>query len=105
MEEVSGPISYLYAGGGFTRSAQWVQMMADITQKKVVVNQGTDASALGAVLWTIHALGIKTNKVQNEDATFIYPDKTTSAIVDRHYSVFCNLYRNMADQMHTLIDS
>ena len=49
LEETVGPIQRIYASGGFTRSASWLQMMADIFNKKVLVTGEADASAIGAV--------------------------------------------------------
>lgn len=45
------PIRTLHAGGGFSQSLLWVQMLADIFQKPVFLHENdADASVLGAVM-------------------------------------------------------
>jgi len=58
LEETIGPIQHIYASGGFTRSATWLQMIADVFLKKVYVTGVADASAIGACIMGFYALGI-----------------------------------------------
>jgi len=58
LEETVGPIQHIYASGGFTQSAVWLQMIADVFHKKVCVTGVADASAIGAALMGFYALGI-----------------------------------------------
>ena len=59
LEETTGPIDLIYANGGFARSAFWVQLAADISGKKVCVQETVESSAWGAALLGLQALGIK----------------------------------------------
>ncbi|GAF14071.1 gluconokinase [Bacillus sp. JCM 19045] len=59
LEETIGPVKAIHASGGFARSEEWVQMLADITGKRVRLPQSHHASALGAVRLAKHALGIE----------------------------------------------
>lgn len=44
------PVEVLYASGGFSQNAMWVQMLADVFEMPVVVDErGADASVLGAI--------------------------------------------------------
>jgi gluconokinase len=104
MEEISGPIDSLYISGGFTRSRQWVQMMADITHKKIVINEKADASSLGAILWTAKALGMAPGKPLRKEDTVVLPRESNYQILDKQYRIFCQLYSANADQMHSLSD-
>jgi gluconokinase len=48
--EARQPVRALHAGGGFSKNRLWVQMLADIFQKPVLLNAGgADASVLGAI--------------------------------------------------------
>lgn len=103
MEKVSGNISTLYISGGFTRSPQWVQMMADITHKIVVISEGADASALGAILWTMKSLGMNPDtSAIAADEKIIVPNSADAEVLDRQYQIFRELYKNNATQMHEL---
>jgi Sugar (pentulose and hexulose) kinases len=48
--EQSTSIMEVMVSGGFTKSYSWMQMLADITGKTLVLHQSEDASALGAAL-------------------------------------------------------
>ncbi|GAF23904.1 LOW QUALITY PROTEIN: gluconokinase [Bacillus sp. JCM 19047] len=49
LEESVGPIKRIHASGGFARSKQWVQLLADISGKTVRIQETHHASSLGAV--------------------------------------------------------
>ena len=50
LEAAAGPVHTIHASGGFTASSFWVQLMADILDREMVVpEKETDASALGAI--------------------------------------------------------
>ena len=57
LAETAGPADRVRASGGFTASAQWVQMVADIFGRPVDVAQDTDASATGAAMLGFIATG------------------------------------------------
>ena len=48
MEELVGPSTQLLAAGGFTRSDFWVQLQADMLQRRLTVTDSDQASAFGA---------------------------------------------------------
>lgn len=50
IDELGDPVTEIYANGGFTRSAGWVQLLADISGRRVHVAQTPQASAYGAAL-------------------------------------------------------
>jgi len=51
-------IDTIYANGGFARSPIWVQMLADIFGKKVVLNETVETGAAGAAMMGLKALGL-----------------------------------------------
>jgi gluconokinase len=51
-------IDTIYANGGFAKSTVWVQMLADIFGKKVVLNETVETGAAGAAMMGLKALGI-----------------------------------------------
>lgn len=56
LEQTVGPISAIYANGGFSFSELWVQMLADVTGKKVQLTETPEGSAFGAALMGMYAL-------------------------------------------------
>lgn len=103
LEETIGSIDRIYASGGFTRSPIWLQLMADIFQKKVVVTGSADASAVGAAQLGFYALGIlpgldaAASLVKVES---VYePDTGRAAVYQHNYGVFTELYSRLKDLM------
>jgi gluconokinase len=58
VEEPGSFLHTIYANGGFTRSPFWVQMLANVFGKKVLVRETADSAAFGAVILGMKALGI-----------------------------------------------
>jgi gluconokinase len=103
LEETIGPIERIYASGGFTRSPIWLQLIADIFQKKVYVTSAADASAVGAALMGLYALGIlpgldaAASLVKTE--AIYEPDESRAADYQKNYSTFIELYARLKDLM------
>ncbi|MDE3126270.1 MAG: gluconokinase [Bacteroidota bacterium] len=72
-------ITSIYAGGGFARSAAWVQMLADITGFLVYVPATVESSALGAAIMGAQAVGENINIGLENQATVYYPNQNTHA--------------------------
>ncbi|TAH21965.1 MAG: gluconate kinase [Cytophagales bacterium] len=47
----------IYATGGFTKTDFWVQMMADIFNRKIIVPNSSESASVGACLLAMKALG------------------------------------------------
>lgn len=57
LEERSGSIKDICISGGFIQSPFWIQLLADITGKRLHVTASADASALGAIFMGMFATG------------------------------------------------
>lgn len=105
VEEVSGNIDYIYASGGFVQSKEWLQILADIFNKKIYLQNTQDASAIGAAL-----VAIKTNEKLSRYPSFkdtgkeeiIYPDSDRHQIYQKFYPLFLRLYAKLKDEMNSL---
>ncbi|HWJ92846.1 MAG TPA: gluconokinase [Flavisolibacter sp.] len=102
LEGASGPIHEIHVSGGFVHSNQWVQLLADITGKRLVAHGTEDASAVGAAY-----LGLKTMKVVASYSSLHHahsrqfePDRKLGAIYEKNWSVFEKLYPLLKDLMH-----
>lgn len=89
-------IDALLASGGFVQSPFWVQLIADIFDKKIVVNNVSDASATGAAVLGRFALGLITkpefNPSSGQEQTF-YPNAETHEIYRKRFLAFRSLYK------------
>lgn len=56
LEQLSGPMQAIRAGGGFTRSKGWLQMAADVFGKPLSSEAGSDDSARGAAMLAVAAM-------------------------------------------------
>ncbi|GAB3539503.1 gluconokinase [Pontibacter brevis] len=104
LEQTTGPISAIYANGGFSHSGVWVQMLADIFNKEVHLTDTHEGSAFGAAIMGMQALGLLNNL---EDAaamirvkqTFV-PDPKLHARYMQNFSLFNELYPKLKDCLH-----
>jgi gluconokinase len=103
LEETIGPIQTIYASGGFTRSATWLQLMADVFRKKVTITSVADASAIGAAIVGFYGLGM----IGELDAATALlpvretyePDEARHAVYQENYKIYSQLYGRLKDLM------
>jgi len=60
----------LYASGGFARSALWLQLLADVFNKNVLVSTAVESAALGAVIIGAEAMGMEYNEERRIEAVY-----------------------------------
>ncbi|MEO7962124.1 MAG: FGGY-family carbohydrate kinase, partial [Ginsengibacter sp.] len=104
IEQTTGSIRQLNVSGGFTHSQSWVQILADVTGKKVCLIQTEDASAVGAALLSMKALKVIENfsSLRSDEGTIISPLKENSAMYEKYFSVFKDLYPILKDTLHLI---
>ncbi|WP_347158095.1 gluconokinase [Pontibacter chitinilyticus] len=101
LEQTVGPVSAIYANGGFSRCPTWVQMLADVFNKEVHLSNTAEGSALGAAIMGMYALGMIQ---QLEDAahltttrqTFI-PRPDIHQVYQQSYARYETLYAKLKD--------
>lgn len=100
------PIHTVYASGGFTQNAAWVQQLADTFGKPVCLTDEGDASATGAALLGMLALGALTSlsdaKRQVRPGKVFTPDPVRHALYQRYYALYATLYPALRDTFHQL---
>ena len=100
-EETNGTINRIYASGGFTQSSFWLQVMADVLGKEIIINNSADASATGAAMIGMNALGWINDL--SATAHFFTPQQTFSPDVSLHktytslFLIFQSLYSKLKD--------
>jgi gluconokinase len=107
VEQPEKPIEEIVISGGFISSATWVQLLADITGKKLVLLQSDDASAIGAIYLAMEALGVDSREiVSNEaaDRVVISPNAEAHAVYSKIFPVYKKLYSDLKSSVHQLHD-
>ena len=106
LEETSGNIKNIYLSGGITKSEEWVQILADVSDKKILINEGADASALGAAFIGMKAIGavkkISEAKMFLKNIKAFKPNKSNYNIYKKYFSVYRSLYAKLKDTFSEL---
>jgi gluconokinase len=95
IESECGEISELYVSGGFVKSAFWVQLLADITGKKIRVTELADASAIGAAYLAMFASGFLANPSDVKKMTQISSTFAPQTENRRTYEEIFELYKGL----------
>ena len=85
------PTARILAGGGFAQSPLWVQIVADVFQKPVVVGATVETSARGAVIIGREALGLPPFPPLSMEHVF-EPNPLNAAIYGAQSDRFSRLY-------------
>ena len=96
------PIHQIYISGGFVKSEAWVQILADITGKELVIVQTEDASAIGAAFLAMKTLQmISEYPVATSDhLEVIKPDRSLTAFYLKNFTIFKKVYLDLKETMH-----
>lgn len=106
LETASHPIHQINASGGFTHSTMWLQLLADITGKKVSVQQTDDASAIGAALLALKALNIISDySLPQHQSKIVYPQQQAAEVYKKNFSIYKTLYPSLKNSMHLFYSS
>ena len=91
-------VDEIHASGGFAKSDFWLQLVADIFQKKVVVSDNIEGSAWGAVLIAMNAMNIEPKyTIQNDGKSFL-PNLQNAQIYSDLHAKFERLYEKLKDE-------
>lgn len=102
LEQASESIEQINISGGFTSSPVWMQILADVTGKRLMLIQLEDASAMGAVYLAITALSAGGSLPIPRSGTIIHPDMDTHLNYTKVFPIFKKLYADLKDSMHAL---
>ena len=102
IEDGAGYIEEIYVSGGFTKSSEWLQILADMFNKKIILGQTEDASAIGAAMMakrSVDNLSEYPSMSTNENATTIIPAGSAHKKYQEVFPTFTNLYQKLKDDM------
>ena len=101
VQENAEPITQINISGGFTKSEIWVQTLADITGKKLVILQADDASAVGAAFIALKMTGsMKDYPKAGNDLIVYQPNPENCDVYNRNFSIYKQLYTDLKATMH-----
>jgi len=81
-----------------------VQTLADITEKKLVIVQADDASAIGAAFMALKSLGSISeypSSTLSEQKKFM-PDEQNATVHQNNFAIYKQLYTDLKDTMHRI---
>ena len=86
--EAHGSIRTLHAGGGFSKNRLWVQTLADIFQKPVLLNDNNaDTSVLGAVKFARAVLNLE-QSTENQNGRIVEPNADNAETYEKAFRQF-----------------
>lgn len=106
LEEVTGEIREIRGSGGFLRSPLWVQTMADVFGREIIVPQVVETTSLGAVLLAMYALG----RIKNlgEARGYVVAKQRYTPNMDNHslylrlFDIYGKVYQGVAAQFRAI---
>jgi gluconokinase len=98
--EVGLDVRQVIASGGFTQSALWLQVMADVLDRELSVPVWGETSALAAAFWAALAAGAAGCMEDIRDWVridrVVRPAGRNAAVYDRMYPLYLRLYQTAA---------
>lgn len=104
VEGATGNINTIHVSGGFIRAEVWLQMLADITGKTLCITSNRDASATGAALVGMKAMGMIQDykEVPMAEEGCIQPNRQKHEWYNRYFKLYQTIYPALKDTMHRL---
>jgi gluconokinase len=100
LEQASGSVEQIHVSGGFTSSPVWMQILADVTGKRLLLLPLEDASAAGAVYLAMTALSPASPAPLPGKGTILQPNEDNHLVYARFFPLFKKLYTDLKDSMH-----
>ncbi len=101
LENAGLVLGQINVSGGFVHSQAWLQILADIFNKKVCLINSEDASALGAAYLALKSLGIIENyeTLKPKQVVTYHPTITNHALYLKNFELYKKLYARLKDIM------
>ncbi|MBX2898040.1 MAG: gluconokinase [Cyclobacteriaceae bacterium] len=95
VEEVCGPSETILVSGGITHFPSWVQLLADVVNRSVIVSSQHDASALGAARLAFQVLRVSVTAAEEQEKIF-RPQAINAEVYQHGFQHFKRLYTAVA---------
>jgi gluconokinase len=101
LEKLTGAAAEIRVTGGFTRSALWLQILADVLGRALAVTYEPEGSALGAAALALRALGLIDSLEglvqKNPVREIVRPETTAHTFYDMQFARYLALYEKIKD--------
>lgn len=108
LEQSSGNFDTIFAGGGFSASEFWLQMLADIFNKKVIITNSKEGSAVGGAILGFKALGIINSLSEGageiKDYKSFHPNLSNHQIYMKNYNIYEKLYSKLMKEFKEICE-
>lgn len=102
LEELTGRPGEIRVSGGGTRSTIWMQILANVMGRELVVGSEPEASVLGATALAGHALGLidafQCLQEKNPAARIIRPEEKMHQFYTEQFKRYLHLYWKLQDE-------
>lgn len=103
VEQYAEEIKQINVSGGFVHSRIWMEILADITGKEIVLLQTEDASAVGAAYLAIKAIGLHQDYPSSiKEKQRIEPNPENHELYRKIFKIYQQLYPNLKESMSQL---
>jgi gluconokinase len=106
IRDLTGPLSEIRVSGGFAKSPFWRQMLADMMGKELLVPETHEASALGAAVLALYALGeipsLETVKQWIRITSHHTPNEKHTSLYLELFYMYERLYHRLKDEFDVI---
>lgn len=106
LAEQTGRAAEIRATGGFARSPLWLQIMADVFGREVVVAESHESSCLGAAVLAMVGLGLAPDLQVAEQMVRTRerraPDLNAHAAYSELFGLYQRIYQNLVSEMDAI---
>jgi gluconokinase len=108
LQELTGEIKEIRASGGFARSQEWLQIMANLFGYEVLKPEVHEGSGFGAAVLAMHAVGALTELSDVQKLIRIshrhQPDPHVCRSYHDLFSIYERIYQNVVEEFTELAD-
>jgi gluconokinase len=99
LSEIVGGIRQVRASGGFTHSSLWLQIVASVLDRELVVPAWGETSSLGASIWAMLGTGAlstleESGKLITLDRDY-HPVPEEARLYERLYAIYTQVYQDL----------
>jgi len=104
LEKKVGSIEKIKISGGVTQHKAIMQILTDVLNKQVVLQDGVDASALGAAYLGLTVLNpsFQLSSIIPAGGPEFVPDRKNAVIYEQLFSFYKTIYPSLKNTMHLL---
>lgn len=108
LQQLTGEIKEIWASGGFARSQEWRQLMADLFGYEVLIPEVYEGSGFGAAVLAMYAVGAIAELTDVQKLIHIshrhQPDVHLTPVYHDLFSIYERIYQTMEAEFSVLAD-